>query len=247
MKNPKWTRDELILTLDFYHRHYPQIPEKNSKEIYELSETLRKTQNILGNEINSKYRNANGVHMKLMNFHHINPSYLGKGLGSVSQLDREIFEYYEGTKDSLFLTSSRLKEIINSPELVEELQSTIDADEDYEGQEGKILTKIHRYRERDRKITKTKKNKVLSEEGKLVCEGCKFDFTQTYGSRGEGFIECHHVKPVSTMKKGEKTKLTDLILVCSNCHRMIHREKPWLSLPELKGLIEKTALSKIIA
>ena len=239
MRNPKWTSDELILTLDFYHQHFPQIPEQNSKEISELSDTLRKTQIILNKDINPKYRNINGVYMKLMNFHHINPNYSGKGLESVSQLDREIFENYEGSKDKLSLTSNRIKEIINSAEFERELQNTLDVDEDYEGQEGKILTGIHKYRERDTKIVKKKKDKVLKETGKLMCEGCNFDFNQTYGSRGEGFIECHHKKFVAEINKGEKTKLTDLIILCSNCHRMIHRKQPWLTLSELKELIEE--------
>ena len=77
----------------------------------------------------------------------------------------------------------------------------------------------------------------------LICDGCNFDFNKIYGSRGEGFIECHHKKPVSEIKKGEKTKLKDLIVLCSNCHRMIHRKKPWLTLSELKELIEKNHTS----
>tara|TARA_B110000008_G_C16859914_1_gene520271 strand:- start:25 stop:753 length:729 start_codon:yes stop_codon:yes gene_type:complete len=239
MRNPKWTRDELILTLSFYHQYFPQIPEKNSKEISELSDTLRKIQIILENDINSNYRNTNGVYMKLMNFHHLNPEYPGKGLESVSQLDREIFQYYEERKDKLFLTSKTIKEIVNSSEFKQELQNTLDVDEDYEGQEGKILTRIHKYRERDPKIIQKKKDKVLKDTGKLICDGCNFDFNKIYGSRGEGFIECHHKKPVSEIKKGEKTKLKDLIVLCSNCHRMIHRKKPWLTLSELKELVEK--------
>ena len=78
MKNPKWTREEIILTLAFYHKHYPSIPEKNSEEIKYLSMLLRKlikSQNI---SINRKYRNENGVYMKLMNFHHLNPIILEK-------------------------------------------------------------------------------------------------------------------------------------------------------------------------
>ena len=50
----------------------------------------------------------NGVYMKLMNFHHINPEYSGKGLESVSQLDREIFE-----ESWLKLNNTKLKGIIH--------------------------------------------------------------------------------------------------------------------------------------
>ncbi len=35
----------------------------------------------------------------------------------------------------------------------------------------------------------------------------------------------------------QTSKLEDLVLVCSNCHRMIHRKRPWLSATELRGWI----------
>ncbi len=81
---------------------------------------------------------------------------------------------------------------------------------------------------------------VLKETGSLKCEVCNFDFYETYGKHGESYIECHHLNPVSKMKNGDETKLSDLSLICSNCHRMIHRDKDhWLTLDELRNLIDK--------
>ena len=58
--------------------------------------------------------------------------------------------------------------------------------------------------------------------GQLACETCGFDFKAMCGPHGDGYIECHHVIPLHA--SGEtKTRLDDLILICSNCHRMIHR------------------------
>ncbi len=39
--------------------------------------------------------------------------------------------------------------------------------------------------------------------------------------------------------EGHKTHIDDLALVCSNCHRMIHRSKHWFSVAELKAIIAK--------
>ena len=69
-----------------------------------------------------------------------------------------------------------------------------------------MLTRLHRYRERDRGIVERRKAKVLKEAGTLACEACGFDFRKVYGPRGDGFIECHHTQPVSALKPGEKTK-----------------------------------------
>jgi hypothetical protein len=71
MKNPKWSRDELILALDFYLDHYPSLPDKNTVELQELSRILNQLMNKLGHTGDSKYRNPNGVYMKLMNFLYI--------------------------------------------------------------------------------------------------------------------------------------------------------------------------------
>lgn len=60
----------------------------------------------------------------------------------------------------------------------------------------------------------------------LLFEGNRFDFATQYPSRlGEGFIEVHHLSPLSTQDEPRKTTLDDLLVVCANCHRMIHRTK----------------------
>ena len=65
--------------------------------------------------------------------------------------------------------------------------------------------------------------------------GCVFNFKNKYG---EDFIEVHHIKPLSQTKETDINPATDLITVCSNCHRMIHRkrDKP-LKIEELEEMI----------
>jgi predicted HNH restriction endonuclease len=56
------------------------------------------------------------------------------------------------------------------------------------------------------------------------CQCCNFDFAKTYGALGAGFIEVHHTKPVSSLEcETAVDAKTDLVVLCSNCHRMIHR------------------------
>ena len=58
------------------------------------------------------------------------------------------------------------------------------------------------------------------------CACCGFDFEKVYGERGAGFIEIHHNKPLYSLEEEIVINpMTDLIPVCSNCHRMIHRRK----------------------
>ncbi|UZW66371.1 hypothetical protein OC195_21405 [Priestia flexa] len=39
------------------------------------------------------------------------------------------------------------------------------------------------------------------------------------------------------MDDNHETKVEDIALVCANCHRMLHRQRPWLSISELKQLL----------
>ncbi|WP_409304704.1 EVE domain-containing protein [Peribacillus sp. SCS-155] len=73
------------------------------------------------------------------------------------------------------------------------------------------------------------------------CYVCGFNFEKVYGDRGKDFIEVHHVNPLGTVKQEVAINPeTDLLPVCSNCHRMIHRSKDdVLSIDELKKLLIK--------
>jgi 5-methylcytosine-specific restriction protein A len=72
------------------------------------------------------------------------------------------------------------------------------------------------------------------------CVVCGFDFGEVYGEWGKGFIEVHHLVPMSSMAKERMTDpKTDLTVVCANCHRMIHRKRDVaLRIDELRAKIE---------
>lgn len=97
-------------------------------------------------------------------------------------------------------------------------------------------------RKRSRKLTQMAR-KYYSREDKIWCAGCNFNFDDFYGERAAGYIEIHHLKPIHTyeakdMEKGIHNALENLSPLCSNCHRMVHRDsKALLGLPELRDLV----------
>lgn len=101
--------------------------------------------------------------------------------------------------------------------------------EPYLADEGAASLKTHLRRERSRKLVNQFKRNLKS----FTCCICTFDFSQRYGQVGQGFIEAHHVVPVAKLKPGSKTRIDDLVPVCSNCHRMLHRSGG-VSIDELK-------------
>ena len=74
------------------------------------------------------------------------------------------------------------------------------------------------------------------------CYICSFNFENVYGIRGKGFIEVHHIVPLSEIRQEYSANPADLRPVCSNCHSMIHRFKPFLTIAEISDLL---ALQKI--
>lgn len=84
----------------------------------------------------------------------------------------------------------------------------------------------HIIKERDANLVKRAKQNALKKgNGRILCECCDFDFFDFYGVHGSAFIECHHNDPIAA--GGERTTSSaDLSMVCSNCHRMLHRRIP---------------------
>ena len=75
----------------------------------------------------------------------------------------------------------------------------------------------------------------------LKCEVCGFDFEEVYGPLGRDYIEIHHKKPIHKKPISEyKPDLdNDFVMLCTNCHRMIHRGKDhMITVEELKEIIK---------
>lgn len=111
----------------------------------------------------------------------------------------------------------RLKSDVFSPSNPDNTQEVSEAFIDAE--EGRATLRVHLRRERSRAL-------IIQFKAQLndcTCQVCGFNFESFYGRMGKDFIEAHHVVPVAKLKDGRRTKISDLVPVCSNCHRMIHR------------------------
>jgi len=107
------------------------------------------------------------------------------------------------------------------------------------GMEGSAKWVAHFVRERNRALVEKKKATVLRITGALKCEVCRFDFAEHFGSLGNSFCEVHHRVPLAQADGPAETQLEDLAIVCSNCHRMLHRQVPAISVEELRAIVEE--------
>lgn len=235
VRNPNWTRDELILALDLYADH--PTPDQTRPEVIALSAILTRFWAEAGGATSATLRNPSGVSMKLSNFQRFDPAFKGrgaKGLPNGSKLDLEVWEEFSGDRVRLRAVAHAIRTALEqSPQLL----ARGDDSEDAEAAEGTILTRLHHYRERDRGLVEKRKAQELKRTGRLACEACAFEFGAAYGARGAAYIEAHHTRPLETLEPGARTKVSDLALLCANCHRMVHAKRPWLSIDELKTLI----------
>jgi len=101
--------------------------------------------------------------------------------------------------------------------------------------EGRLVLALRRHRHREQSLRRTKLRETLKRTRRLVCEvpGCGFDFASKYGVLGKAFAEVHHKKPLSSSDETRETRLRDLAVVCSNCHRIIHRDGGFRTLQEV--------------
>jgi hypothetical protein len=126
----------------------------------------------------------------------------------------------------------KLEQVAALPE--SELESEIT------GIEGRLLTRLHSYKERDRTFAAQAKKYYKSKNGILTCEACGLNPVGLYGRDGERCIEAHHRVPIEQLQPDSITRVDDLAMVCASCHRIIHSRKPCLTIAEVQALLVET-------
>lgn len=162
------------------------------------------------------------------------PGYRGKKTNG-NHLDVEVLLKFQRHPSEMRQTAAAIREefshAFGAGSAVTDLDlSSVTADE------GGVLYQRHLRRERDPDLQKKKIKDAKHRGVPIACEVCSFDFARVYGPRGVDFIECHHRIPLH-VSGPTQTRIADLALLCSNCHRMIHRVTPWLSVEGLHALV----------
>ena len=228
-----WTYEEIVLAAELVKKNEWRGMNDSSAGVVTLSEILRGARLHPFEGRDPKFRNANGVARKTWDIATQHPDYQGKKTRG-NRLDSVVLNDFLADPDRMDREADAIKKALESGERpLDELE-----DLDVSHGEGRLLISLHVRRERNRPLRAKKIMSVRSAGKPLACEVCEFNFETFYGRRGEGYVEVHHVVPLYI--SGEvATRVADLALVCSNCHRMIHRI-PWLTPGELR-----TSLSAI--
>lgn len=90
-------------------------------------------------------------------------------------------------------------------------------DDNYSGIERRSV-RLHRQFERRKSVADRCKQR-----DRFSCRVCDLRFIDRYGELGRGFAEAHHIEALKNLNDRVVTRVDDLITVCANCHRMLHR------------------------
>lgn len=147
-------------------------------------------------------------------------------------LDAHSFLWILGSKmqgENIFLNEPNTSVLIESEQDAHN-NEVVDFEEDDEGvfPEGRDVYRWHKYKERNTALVNAAKLKRLQKDANLCCDACGDSFVEKYGDIGRGYIEAHHIFPIHFLTEETEAKVEDIALVCSNCHRMLHRRRPWL-------------------
>lgn len=228
--NPPWTRDETILALDlFFDAGLVALPDSDSRVIA-LSKKLR---TLPGNEERSRketFRNPAGVSFKMSNLQSVAT---GRGFANASATDRAVWAYFETRRSRLKEVASQiLKFVVEAP------LDTLETEEE-EFPEGAVLTRLHRRIERSRRL----RTNLISDRRKrnlLRCDACLRVNPTSEVCFDDAIFDAHHIVPLSAIGT-TRTKISDVALLCANCHRIIHRLSAttgrWASVNDLKAAI----------
>lgn len=121
----------------------------------------------------------------------------------------------------------------------EQIEIDIAIEQDINYETGKEGSKKQFYTTRYERNPKLRKEAIKLHG--TTCMGCGFNFFNVYGERGRNYIEVHHIKPLNEYcEETEIDPLDDLVVLCSNCHRMVHRKRSeTLTMKELKKILGK--------
>lgn len=121
-----------------------------------------------------------------------------------------------------------------------DVENQMDLAEEFGVSQSMSVTEIRKYAYH-RKI---ERNRTAARQAKKFhgtrCQACDLDFAERYGEIGHGYIEAHHLRAISKLEEGVAVSYdiaADFAVLCSNCHRMIHRSADPSDVAALKAMI----------
>ncbi|MFB7718082.1 HNH endonuclease [Nocardia sp. NPDC056100] len=249
----EWRTEELILACDLlYQNNWREIPLWESFGLVKPLSRLLRSQWAYSSSI-PEYRDSQRISEKLVHLRSAYfdpPSAIPRGRERTVQVSVAFAENPEGMHALAGKLWSDLQlDLRIHDEIDGGLDNVLDsemmsADVLIASVEGEATHRRIRVYERDPKLRRRKIDRSRDLRGNIACEACGFDFETAYPEIGEGYIHVHHAVPLHITGRVETT-LDDLVLLCANCHQMIHRPAKWLTVNELRAIVASTVYTTL--
>jgi predicted HNH restriction endonuclease len=171
-------------------------------------------------------RAVSSIYSKVMNFRAMDSRVAGVGQANAGAPTEAVWkEFWNGSGIDRAKLERSLEGMMSpgsEPTSLRQLEAEVEAAPDY-SEEGRRVLVTHYRIERNRQVVDDAKAAWFAADPLLRCSVCRMSFVETYGAVGEGFIEAHHVERISTREGPYVPDLADLVPICANCHRMVHR------------------------
>ncbi|MYF08578.1 MAG: hypothetical protein F4089_06350 [Gammaproteobacteria bacterium] len=122
-RNPPWAEEELILALHLYLRE--GLLDDKDQAVIELSRDLNALTLHPERPDADRFRNPNGVALKLANFAALDPNYAGVGMKRLGKRDREAWVRYASEEDALAEAAAAIRQGLE-PRTLETADTTED-------------------------------------------------------------------------------------------------------------------------
>lgn len=109
-RNPPWSYEEIVLAMDLYVRR--GLPGPFDPDVVELSQVLNRFRGANPVADPDKYRNRNGVHMKLANFRARERP--GHGMSHGNRVEAEVWERFADRHDLLAAEAAAIRKEIHA-------------------------------------------------------------------------------------------------------------------------------------
>ncbi|WP_349826578.1 HNH endonuclease [Brevibacterium litoralis] len=240
--NPTWIREELLVVAHAMRTKSLRSNKPGWSKLEPKDEESAWASSLLRNapfhpqaDRDEKFRGPGSIRAKSENLRTARPDYIQKGT-KTTKAEVEFAKIYHDNDERLALAAQEVEETILK-HAGQKFFAPTEITHPSGAAEGKSISVVSRRYERSWVLRQAKIDAVLRGGGVIQCEVCNFNFAKVYGPRGEGYIEVHHVEPLH--ETGERwTVINDLVLLCSNCHRIIHREPATITPLELQNTME---------
>jgi len=106
-RNPAWAEAELVLALELYLSE--GTLDSKHQSVVGLSDLLNRLPLHVDRPDAVRFRNPNGVALKLANFAALDPSYHGKGMSRGGKRDAEVWDRFAGDESALREAAARIR------------------------------------------------------------------------------------------------------------------------------------------